>query len=224
VSTLRDTQVAPLEKAPPMHHGVLERLSDLIVGGVLAPGSRIVEGDLARQLGVSRGPVREALQALAREGFVDLRPRQGAFVHQPTEKEVREFFEVRCSLEVTSVELAAERMEASQADVMTTILAAAEEALERGEDPISRSGSADLHIEIAKLAGNAMLTEMLTALKRRADWYSPPFEPLNREISWREHRALVEAIVHHDVDQARRVATAHIESARDRYLMAFSTD
>ena len=68
--------------------------------GSLPPGHHLVEADIAKKLGVSRIPVREGLQLLARDGWIDLRPRQGAFVHQPTAQEVDDVFCVRTLLEV----------------------------------------------------------------------------------------------------------------------------
>ena len=68
-----------------------------------------MESDLAQTLGVSRGPIREALQLLQRDGLIDLRPRQGAFVHLPTLKEIEDFFDIRRALETESARLAARR-------------------------------------------------------------------------------------------------------------------
>ncbi len=222
-STHGDALVAPLEKPLPMHQIVVERLSNLIIDGSLAPGTRIVETDLALQLGVSRGPVREALQALARDGFIDLRPHQGTFVHQPTEKEVRDFFGVRTALEVQSVESAAARIEESQVRQLTTILDEASAALDHGDDPSSNRRQ-DLHLEIAVISGNDLLLDLLRTMKRRSDWYSPPFESRSRAQAWQEHQDLVDAIVRHDGARAREIAIAHIASARDHYLSAFTRD
>jgi DNA-binding GntR family transcriptional regulator len=205
-----------------MHQVVIEKLSNLIVDGSLAPGTRIVETELALELGVSRGPVREALQAMARDGFIDLRPHQGTFVHQPTEKEVRDFFEVRMALEVQSVERAAEQIDPSDAEKLTSIMDAARAALSRGDDPSAYHEGQDLHIEIAVISGNDLLTDLLRTMKRRSDWYSPPFEFDSRTRAWREHEELVDAIVHHDGARARKVAIAHIEASRNHYLSAFS--
>jgi len=213
---------APVERPLPTYHIVLEQLSNLIIHGSLTPGTRIVETDLAQQLGVSRGPVREALQALARDGFIDLRPRQGTFVHQPTEKEVRDFFDVRTALEVRSVELAAEVIQPAQVRQLVDILDAARTTLRHGDDPSADHARQDLHIEIAVISGNEMLTELLRTLKRRSDWYSPPFESRSRSEAWREHQELIDALADHDVARAREVAMAHIESSRDHYLSAFS--
>jgi DNA-binding GntR family transcriptional regulator len=80
---------------------VYRSLEELIIFGALKPGQHLVETSLAKQLHVSRAPVREALQLLHRDGWIDLRPRQGAFVHQPTLQEVDETFHVRTLLDAT---------------------------------------------------------------------------------------------------------------------------
>ena len=88
-----------LEKRPiatsPLREHVYERLQELLISRTLAPGDHLVEERLASRLGVSRGPVREALQRLHRDGWITIRPRYGAFVNQPTAQQVHEFFEAR---------------------------------------------------------------------------------------------------------------------------------
>src|SRR5262245_10620454 len=102
--------VRPIEEQLPLRHRIRVQLEGLIMTGALPPGTRLIEGELAQRLGVSRGPVRETLQLLATDGFVDLRPRQGAFVHMPTLKEVGDFYDVRGALECESARLAATRI------------------------------------------------------------------------------------------------------------------
>ena len=80
--------IRPVERPVPLRQSVYEALVELVIAGRLTPGQHLVETELARQLGVSRQPVREALHRLEAEGWVDLRPNQGAFVHVPTDKEV----------------------------------------------------------------------------------------------------------------------------------------
>src|SRR3954470_17355167 len=128
-------QLERLDPVPPLHHRVHEQLEALIVSRAIAQGARIVESELAEQMGVSRGPVREALQLLARDGFVDLRPRQGSFVHVPTQKEVADFFDVRRALETASVRLAAERITEEQARELRAVVDRGTEMLEHGDDP-----------------------------------------------------------------------------------------
>src|SRR6201987_1672664 len=99
--------IRPLQRPVPLRPSVYDALIDLIVGGDLRPGQNMVETELARQLGVSRQPIREALHRMEAEGWVDLRPSQGAFVHVPTEQEVDELLNVRALLETETARLAA---------------------------------------------------------------------------------------------------------------------
>ena len=101
--------IRPLQRPVPLRQSVYDALIDLIVGGELPPGQHMVETDLARQLGVSRQPIREALHRMEAEGWVDLRPSQGAFVHVPTDSEVDELLDVRALLEAETARLAAAR-------------------------------------------------------------------------------------------------------------------
>src|SRR5437016_14056778 len=99
--------IRPLQRPVPLRQSVYDALIDLVVGGELPPGQHMVETDLARQLGVSRQPIREALHRMEAEGWVDLRPSQGAFVHVPTDSEVDELLDVRALLEAETARLAA---------------------------------------------------------------------------------------------------------------------
>ena len=102
----RPAVIRPLERPVPLRQSVYDALIDLIVSGDLRPGQHLVETELARQLGVSKQPVREALHRLEAEGWVDLRPSQGAFVHVPTDHEVDELLDVRELLESETARLA----------------------------------------------------------------------------------------------------------------------
>ena len=99
--------VPKLERPGPLRERVYEALLELITTRALQPGQHLVESELAGHLGVSRQPVREALQRLNTEGWVDLRPAQGAFVHEPTEEEADQLLTVRTLLEAEAARLAA---------------------------------------------------------------------------------------------------------------------
>src|ERR1700683_4667531 len=99
--------IRPVQRPVPLRQSVYEALVELVVGGGLKPGQHLVETELARQLGVSRQPVREALHRLEAGGWVGPRPNPGAFVHVPTYHGVDELLDVRELLEVQMARLAA---------------------------------------------------------------------------------------------------------------------
>src|ERR1700750_429002 len=103
----RAAGIRPLQRPVPLRQSVYDALIDLIVGGELPPGQHMVETDLARQLGVSRQPIREALHRMEAGGGVDRRPSRGAFVRAPTASEVDELLDVRALLEAETARLAA---------------------------------------------------------------------------------------------------------------------
>ena len=106
----------PLARPAPLRQAVYDVIAEMIVNRELQPGEHLVENELAAQLGVSRQPVREALQRLHSEGWVDLRPALGAFVHVPTEAEADELLATRTLLETESARLAAKRATQAEQD------------------------------------------------------------------------------------------------------------
>src|SRR6202171_2732159 len=106
----------PLERPAPLRQAGYDALAEMIIARDLQPGEHLVENELAAQLGVSRQPVREALQRLQSEGWVDLRPALGAFVHIPTDAEADQLLAVRTLLEAESARLAAGRATPEQVE------------------------------------------------------------------------------------------------------------
>jgi DNA-binding GntR family transcriptional regulator len=209
------TGLQRLDNLPPLRHRVQEQLEGLIAQGRLRPGARLIESDLAKTLGTSRGPIREALQLLARDGFIDLIPRRGTFVHTPTDREVDDFFDVRRALEGEAGRLAAIRVTADSARKLLDSLALSKELVDRGTDPLDQPGGLSLHEQITEVAGNAMLSQIHSRLYKRSVWYRSPFEPARRQQTWAEHEAIVKAIIAGDAEAATDRIVMHIEGARE---------
>src|SRR5271154_4245674 len=131
--TMAVAMIRPLQRAVPLRQSVYDALIDLIVGGELPPGQHMVETDLAHQLGVSRQPIREALHRMEAEGWVDLRPSQGAFVHVPTSSEVDELLDVRALLEAETARLAARAASPAQVARLREICAEGQAAAGHGD-------------------------------------------------------------------------------------------
>jgi DNA-binding GntR family transcriptional regulator len=208
-----------LDQTPPLRQRIHEQLENLITTGAFPPGARLVEGELAERLGVSRGPVRETLQHLSNDGFVDLRPRQGAFVHIPTAKEVDDFFEIRGVLESESARLAALRINPEGIENLRKCLTTAHAILAAGEHASAVNRKIRVHRAITDVADNPLLAQMLSTLNKRSTWYMSPFEPNERhEKAWAEHQQILEAIIRGDATAARKAMAAHNTGARSNYL------
>jgi DNA-binding GntR family transcriptional regulator len=219
----RNEVLRRIDDTPPLRERILEQLELLIISGSLTPGARLVEGELADTLGVSRGPIREALQLLWADGFVDLRPRQGAFVHVPTRKEIDDFFDIRRALEQESVRLATIKITPEGGRQLRDVLDRAHELLDKGDDPSSVHRQVRIHREITNIADNDVLTKMLGDLEKRSSWYRAPFSPAVRRRAWDEHEVIVTAIVEGDVAAGRSAISLHINNVRENLYAAIES-
>jgi DNA-binding GntR family transcriptional regulator len=209
--------IRPLPRPVPLRQSVYDALIDLIVGGELPPGQHMVETDLARQLGVSRQPIREALHRMEAEGWVDLRPSQGAFVHVPTDSEVDELLDVRALLEAETAGLAARAASPDQVATLREICAGGRAAAEQGDVDAAVAANDSFHAEIATIAGNSVLAELADIVARRVQWYYRMVAPARGRDSWAEHGDMTDAIEAADPEQAKLLARRHTERTRDAY-------
>jgi DNA-binding GntR family transcriptional regulator len=193
-------------------------MQELIISGDLAPGQHLVEGELAEMLGVSRQPVREALQLLNSDGWVDLRPAYGAFVHSPSEQEVDQLLAVRAVLESESSRLAALNADADGVADLRDLCAKGETALAAGEIDEMVSVNASLHRRVTELSGNKVLLDFVTQVDRRVRWYYTPIASQRGQDSWHEHGKLIDAIENGDADTAARIMREHTERTRLSYV------
>ena len=216
--------IRPLQRPVPLRQSVYDALIDLIVGGELPPGQHMVETDLARQLGVSRQPIREALHRMEAEGWVDLRPSQGAFVHVPTDSEVDELLDVRALLEAETARLAAagrgpQAPQARQAQLarLREICREGQAAAEADDFASAVAANNAFHAEIAVMGGNAVLAELADIVGRRVQWYYRMVAPARGHGSWTEHAEMIDVIEAGDPERAQAMARKHTERTRQAY-------
>ncbi|MFF4587361.1 GntR family transcriptional regulator [Streptomyces sp. NPDC001388] len=209
--------VPKLERPGPLRDRVYEALLELITTRALQPGQHLVESELASHLGVSRQPVREALQRLNTEGWVDLRPAQGAFVHEPTEEEADQLLTVRTLLEAEAARLAAAHADKAGIEALDEIQAQGQLAVAKDDVDAAVVLNARFHAKIMELAGNAVLAELAAQVDRRVRWYYTPVARQRGHQSWIEHRDLITAIADHDEQLATRLMREHTEHTRRSY-------
>jgi DNA-binding GntR family transcriptional regulator len=209
--------IRPLERPPPLRQQVYEALEDLIIYGALTPGQHLVEAELASRLGVSRIPVREALQLLHRDGWVDLRPRRGAFVHRPTLREVDEVFTMRTLLEAESIRMATGNLADKDMQALRRLLDAGNRALLKNDEKELVKLNSAFHGRITEIAGNRVLSEMIARLDKRIRWYFAPVVRSRGEDSWNEHAEVAEAMEARDPERAAELMRAHAELTRAAY-------
>ncbi|MCX4680191.1 GntR family transcriptional regulator [Streptomyces sp. NBC_01433] len=209
--------VPKLERPGPLRERVYETLLELITTRALRPGQHLVESELAGHLGVSRQPVREALQRLNTEGWVDLRPAQGAFVHEPTEEEADQLLSVRALLEAEAARLAAANSGAPGIAALEELCAAGERAVADDDVDLAVATNAAFHAKVMELAGNVVLAELAGQVDRRVRWYYTPVARQRGTRSWIEHRELIAAISSRDERRATEIMRSHTEQTRQTY-------
>ncbi|MFF3328049.1 GntR family transcriptional regulator [Streptomyces sp. NPDC002888] len=209
--------VPRLERPGPLRDRVYEALLELITTRALQPGQHLVESELAGHLGVSRQPVREALQRLNTEGWVDLRPAQGAFVHEPTEEEADQLLTVRTLLEAEAARLAALNADSAGIEALDEICGEGFTAVASDDVDRAVALNARFHAKIMELAGNAVLAELAAQVDRRVRWYYTPVARQRGGQSWTEHRELIAEIADGNAQEAARLMREHTEHTRKSY-------
>lgn len=190
-----------------------------IVSGEIAVGAKLNEVDIATELGISRGPVREAFRALDQAGLVRVEKNRGVFVRQVSLEEANEIYEVRAVLEGLIGRLAAQRIEADEIDQLRAIVKRMR-AQER-----SRNAQAyfplnvEFHDLLARAARNGALLANYRGIVNQLDLYRRATltrSTDNIPISTRDHEAIVVAVAARDAALAERLMSEHVLLSRQR--------
>lgn len=200
---------------------VHEHLRDEIVSGRLTPGTELQEVALASELGVSRGPVREALGRLAAEGLVTIRPRRGAVVRALSSDEFIEAYQVREALETMAVRLAVSKLTAEDIAAMESLIDEMEARGGAGDVQGFFEANTAFHQVFFEVAGNRMLSELYRQLRGQIDRHRLRSLELrgNLQRSIAEHRAIMRAASTGDVERAVHLVSEHIRVPQIRLLV-----
>ncbi len=195
---------------------VYQTLKNAIIKRYIKQGTKLVETNLAKQLKVSRTPIRAAIKRLAYEGFATYEQNKGVCVIKPTIEEIKETFFVRQQLETSGAGLAAANISAGELDRLEEYIAQEETIFEsRDIEGYYRVNDA-IHLLIARASKNSVLIRYVEELLNRTKiylilydpFYSMPFNP-----SHHEHRRVVDALKSHDRAMAEKVMAIHLKSA-----------
>lgn len=206
-----------LKRPLPLRESVYEALTEMIIDGSLSRGQHLVEVDLAKMLGVSRQPVREALQRLHNDGWVDLRPGFGATVHVPAENEVDQLLAARAAIESESARLAARHSSPEPVAKLRELCRSGSASLDAGEVDEAVRTNAELHRLVSEMSGNKFLISFAAQVDRRVRWYYTPIAQVRGQAAWTEHTQLVKAIADGDEDLAAQIMRQHTETTRKAF-------
>jgi DNA-binding GntR family transcriptional regulator len=206
-------QQEPLEREI-LAERVKDRILTWILEGELAPGSRIVETRVARQLGMSQGPVREALRSLATLGFVEMEPYRGSRVRKPSSEELVEAMEVRAELEAMAGRLVASRSNKKLVKDLEAAYAEMLEAADAGNAHDHAVKNTDFHALIVEASGNQTLFRVWSMLEPFARTYVTASTP-GIDLHWlaERHRVIIDAISEGDEDRAAEAMRVHAAEA-----------
>lgn len=214
--------VAPESESGRLRGGTVDYVLDQLRTGVMqgryAPGQRLIEADLTRDLRVSRGPLREAFRRLSAEGILEIVPHRGALVRRLTMREMKEFFQIRVGLETLAAQLAADAMgdpqlrrqfEQDIAPIWNETVRVA------GPDYLDENHT--FHDAITKASGNDQLLRLTRQLRLTALMYQlvGTLKAENIAASLTEHRLIAKAILDRDGEAAQRQVRAHLTRALD---------
>lgn len=201
------------------HGELLDALRAAIVNCEIAPGSRLVQDDLAARFGVSRIPLREALRTLEAEGLVVSEPNRGAVCRPLEPRDVADLYAVRLALERLACRSAAERF-VDLREATAQKRRSAEAAIAQGDLATLIDDDCSFHAGIAEATGNRHLAQSLAgswSLIARAMHFFFTLE-LYPENVWIEHEAIARAIAVGDAEGAVRAVETHISRSRDAIL------
>ena len=199
----------------PLREAVRDTLRTRIFEGHYAPGTRLVERDLAAEFNVSRLPVREALRMLRQEGLIRDRASRGMEVSGLSAKDVEDLFDVRQSLEVLACRLAAARATEADLEQLQGLLDEADRCLAKGAVMDAHRANSEFHDAITRIANNDFLRSALEPLQGRMHWLFRHVSDLPELIQ--EHRELYGAIASGDPERAAVQSASHIGKYREQF-------
>jgi DNA-binding GntR family transcriptional regulator len=222
----------PVDRALPVSRrtvtgDVIDRLREDIRTGELAPGTRLLQLEIAARYGVSSTPVREAFSALEREGLLVSSPHRGVIVFRPTVEDLRETYEIRVALESLLIATAVPRLTDDDLDALDVII----EQMDAASDDRSQLSSLyrDFQLRISAAAGMPKLEKLVADLRDASAAYLRLYADLapGTDTARLEQLQVVRACRARSVPNARKAAIAHLRhtvetvaSGLDRELAA----
>ena len=206
-----------IQNHKPLREMVYEELKMQILKGSIIPGTRMMEVELAEEMGVSRTPIREAIRKLEKECLVTIEPRRGAYASMISTEDMVEILEVRQDLEGLAAYFAADRMTQEQMKELRKESDSYNDAVKRGnmEDMIKHDTR--FHHIIVESCRNKILVQMIEQLQelvlRFRYIYYDNFR--RAENMPEEHEAILTAIAEGNADKARAAADIHIERLKE---------
>lgn len=209
-----------LDNYKPLREVVFESVRGAIISGVLKPGERLMEVQLAEKLGVSRTPIREAIRKLELEGLVIMMPRKGAYVADLSIKDITDVLEIRAALEGLASGLAALRITDEEVAQIELNARQFRDAIEADDFDGIVQADIEFHDNIFKATRNEKLLQINNNLREQVQRFRIMYiNKSNKSMDLaREHFKIAEAVKERNIDMAEKLAKIHIENA-EKYIL-----
>ncbi len=207
------------------HQNLSDRIYNTIRKKIIChqvkPGERLIDSELAEELGVSRSLVRQAFTILEKAGLVELIPRNGFYVREISRQDVKEMYEIRNILETQAALMAVDKISNEDIKKVESVFEAAKEDLDTN-NKVKKFIKADaiLHEMLLKSAGNSRLTKLIKRYINHFIFYR--IIDLSRveraKQAYFEHYKIFEAVKQRDAEHTAELISAHISNAKDIIL------
>jgi DNA-binding GntR family transcriptional regulator len=210
--------IAPLDRQTRLLDTVYDKLCEAIFHSEIAPGSRLSVPLLAARFGVSRSPIKEAVQQLVSDGIAEAIPRRGVFVAQFDYSDLLNLLEIMAPLEAMAGRLAARHRTEADVKALEHIIARLEEASAMGDASVYAKWDSHFHKAIVRMSQNGRLDYFLRILHNQIRLVSRLVfsAPTMVRASLAEHKAIARAIRARDGDLAGRALENHVLRSRER--------
>lgn len=208
-----------LTKVPNLTELTYRSIKENVLRGTFKELSRLTEESLAAQLGISKSPVREALNRLEAEGLVVIEARRGAYVRQFSAKEVRDLYDLRAALEMHSIDTASITPQLVRA--LGVSIARTKKLLEKGDKVGHIEEDLRFHARIVAAAGNEELSRVLENVQQKSLLCRSKSYALSSTTAPVAHTKIYQALKDGDRKEAQMAMQEHIVFVRDRLLSSF---
>lgn len=209
---LEESMKMNVDEYLPLRDVVFNTLRQAILTGDFLPGERLMEITLAKRLGVSRTPVREAIRKLELEGLVVMIPRKGAAVARITVSDLKDVLEVRCHLEEFAASIACDRITEEEKAQLTVALKAFEQAIEDKDLRLIAQRDVEFHDVIFRATKNKRLLQIINNLREQIYRYRIEYikDFGYHETLVKEHKEILDAIFSGNKEAAEKIMRTHI--------------
>jgi DNA-binding GntR family transcriptional regulator len=189
---------------------VYQALYDQVVTLALPPGTRLSEAEVARQMGVSRQPVRDAFYRLSKSGFLVVRPQRATVVSQISESAVRQALFIRTALELETFRVAMERLSAEDLADLEALLAEQAEAVAAVDHDRFHALDDEFHRQICRRSGLEFVWMLIRENKAHMDRVRFQSLPFGAELALSDHRAILSALTARDAEAGASAVRTHL--------------